>query len=438
MERYILTIICSLIVGFSWGQVYSLDKVLKLALEHNHSIKVLRNNVLVAENNADPGNAGMYPQLNLNSGVNYSSTDIKAEFLAKPNPVTIERDGAESVNGNIGLGLNWVIFDGLAMFYSYDKLKVLADLEDVKTRAAVENTLIQVVNTYYTMASADNNVKVAKESINITKDRVNRAKDKYEVGASSGIEYLSAEVDLNADSIALLNAINQLEQARNNLNFLVGNKLPIGFTVDGEVEIIEEMQFDELLQQANANNAQVLNAEYSKISSQKDLNVARAGYLPTVAVIGNYGFNFQENEVGNLLSSRNVGYSAGLTLSYPIFQGNQRKIRSQNAKVMYESSEELRLNAVDQLQRDLSNTWLNYKNNLAVLEMQERNKSNAEANFNRTREMYQLGKVTNVQFRDAQLNYLRTEIAIVNAKYLVRSSEFELIRLSGLLIKKEG
>jgi outer membrane protein TolC len=436
MKKTFILFIGILFVLTGNAQQYTLEKVLELALEHNHNVQVLRNNVIIADNNADPGNAGMYPQLNLNGGVTYSSTNTKVELLAQPNPVTIEQDGAESINGNIGLGLNWVVFDGFAMFRSYDKLKILVDLEDVKTRASVENTLMQVIATYYQMASAENNVNVSRESIAISRDRLLRAQSKYEVGGSSSIDYLSAEVDLNTDSVTLVNSLAQLNQARNNLNQLTGYQLPEGFSISGEIDLVEEMDFAELSKQAQANNAQVLNAEYSKVAAVKDWQIARSGYMPTVSVNGQYGFSFQENEVGNLLSAQNLGYSAGITLSYPIFQANIRKIRSQNAKVALESTEELRLNTVDQLRTDLNNAWIDYEKNKSVLAMQERNLTNSEANFNRTRELYQLGKVTNVQFRDAQLNYLRTQVSIVNAKYQVRLSEFELIRLAGLLIKR--
>jgi len=419
------------------AQEYKLDKVLELALENNHNIKVFQNNVIIASNNADPGNAGMLPQLNLNGGVNYSSNDTKLELLAQPAPVTIEQAGAESVSANLGVGLNWVIFDGMAMFRNYDKLKILVDLEDLKTRASVENTLMMVISNYYQMASAMNNVKVSKESISITNDRLKRAKAKYEVGASSSIDFLSAEVDLNTDSVTLINSKAQLDKAANNLNQLTGNQLPAGFTISEKVDIVTKMNFAELVKQASSNNAQLLNAEYSMLSAEKDMKIAQSGYSPTLAVNGNYGLNYIENEIGNMLSNQSLGYSAGVTLSYPIFQANIRKIRSQNAKVALLSSEEMRLNTVDQLNTDLNNAWIDYEKNTAVLEMEKRNLKNAEVNFTRSRELYQLGKVTNVQFRDAQLNYLRTQVSIVNSKYQVRLSEFELIRLSGMLIQKE-
>ncbi|MBD78381.1 MAG: hypothetical protein CL840_05645 [Crocinitomicaceae bacterium] len=438
MGRTLLFILTVFVTTNVSAQEYSLDKILELALSNNHNIKILQNNVIIADNNADRGNAGMLPQVNLDGGATYTNTDTKLELLAQPSPVTIEQDGAESISANLGLGLNWVVFDGMAMFHNYDKLKLLVDLEDVKTRASVENTLMQVINTYYQMANTMNNVKVARESISITKDRLNRAKANYDVGGSSSIDYLSAEVDLNTDSVTLVNSLAQLEIASNNLNQLTGYQLPEGYTISDQVDIVSKMDYAELVKQSNANNAQLLNAEYSKLTAEKDLKVAQAGYLPTVSVNGQYGLNYQENEVGNLLNAKNLGYSAGITLSYPIFQANQRKIRSQNAKVALMSSEEMRLNTVDQLKTDLNNAWIEYEKNAAVLEMEKRNLKNAEVNFSRTRELYQLGKVTNVQFRDAQLNYLRTQVNIVSSKYQVRLSEFELIRLSGMLIKKEG
>jgi len=102
-----------------------------------------------------------------------------------------------------------------------------------------------------------------------------------------------------------------------------------------------------------------------------------------------------------------------------------------------ENQEELRLNTIDQLKTDLNNAWIDYEKNVKILGMNERNLKNAEFNFNRTRELYQLGSVTNVEFRTAQINFLRAQISITNSKYQVRLSEFELIRVSGLLVQPD-
>ncbi len=434
-----LFILCSIIgVGLAAsGQEYALEKVLELALKNNHNIKVSQNNVEMAENSSGAGNAGMLPTVNVNAGATYSNQDMKLELLAQPDPIAIERDGAQSTGLNAGVGLNWVVFDGMAMFRNYDKLKLMVDLEDAKTRATVESTLIQVISMYYMMAAAKNNKNVALKAVELSNDRMLRAKSNYESGGSSSLNFLSAQVDLNTDSVTLANAEANYAQSGNSLNLLTGYQLPMGFDISEEVSINSSMDYAELEKQSKTNNAQLVNIEYAKLVAEKDAQIANSGYLPTISVNADYGFRQQNNEIGNLLESQNLGYTAGITLSYPIFQGSQRKTRAKNAQVQLENQEELRLNTIDQLKTDLNNAWIDYEKNVKILGMNERNLKNAEFNFNRTRELYQLGSVTNVEFRTAQINFLRAQISITNSKYKVRLSEFELIRVSGLLVQPD-
>lgn len=54
-------------------------------------------------------------------------------------------------------------------------------------------------------------------------------------------------------------------------------------------------------------------------------------------------------------------------------------------------------------------------------------------NFDRTQELFQLGQVTTTQFREAQLNWIRAELRLINEKYTAKFAEVELYRLSGTL-----
>lgn len=436
--KYFLILVTSFWGAISLSaQEYTLDKVLELALKNNHNIKILQNNVQIAENNTGAGNAGMLPSVSVNAGANYSNQNTQVELLAQPNPITIEADGAESTTLNAGVGFNWVIFDGMAMFRNYDKLQMLVDLEDAKTRASIEATLMQVISTFYIMAASKNNKNVALKAVELSLDRMLRTKDKFESGGSSSLDYLNAQVDLNTDSVTLANAEANYLQAANNLNQLTGYQLPFGFDISEKVEINSTMDFAELEKQANQNNAQIINAEFAKLVAEKDAQIANAGYLPTIAISGDYGYRKQNNEVGNLLESQNLGYTAGITLSYPIFQGMQRKTNAKNAQIRLENQEAVAINTKNQLKTDLNNAWIDYEKNVQVLNMNERNLASAEQNFKRTKELYQLGSATNVEFRTAQINYLRAQINIENSKYEVRLSEFELIRVSGLLVKPQ-
>ena len=58
----------------------------------------------------------------------------------------------------------------------------------------------------------------------------------------------------------------------------------------------------------------------------------------------------------------------------------------------------------------------------------------SELNFKRTRELYSLGQVTTTQFREAQLNLIRSRSNVATAKYEAKIKEIDLLRLTGQLI----
>ena len=86
------------------------------------------------------------------------------------------------------------------------------------------------------------------------------------------------------------------------------------------------------------------------------------------------------------------------------------------------------------LEKDIKNAYAIYKNNLFSISVEEKNLSTAKLNFDRTKELYNLGQVTTTQFREAQLNWIRAESRLITARYSAKYAEIELYRLSGQLL----
>jgi len=59
----------------------------------------------------------------------------------------------------------------------------------------------------------------------------------------------------------------------------------------------------------------------------------------------------------------------------------------------------------------------------------------ATLNFERTREQFRLGRVSSVEFRQAQLNKLLAQINYNRAKFIAKVNELSLLQLSGNLIE---
>lgn len=414
-------------------EILTLEQAVEKTLNNNLNIKVFRNNIAVAENNTNMGNAGMLPNVTLNGATNYSSNNTKLEFAGNIAPV--EQNGAQSTSNNLSVNLNYTLFDGLAMFYNYDILKASKSQTEIQTRLNIENTLLQVIAAYYEMARLQNQMKIGKEALAISKERYRRAKTYNEFGGSSKIEFLSAEVDLNTDSSAFLNAELAWVNSRRNLNFLMGVENDLMYKVEEDVTLNKDLQIENLFDKAKQNNAGVMNAEYNILISEKQLKTTKSTLLPTIAANASYGYSGSNNEVGIVLSNQNTGFNAGLSLTYPLFRGGTQSTQRQNAQIQLENATLQKELAEKQLVRDLNNAFSTYQNAIHVVELNEKNLGTSKLNFNRTKELYDLGKVTNTQFREAQLNFARTKSTLVNSSFQVKLAEADLIRISGSLLE---
>jgi len=205
--------------------------------------------------------------------------------------------------------------------------------------------------------------------------------------------------------------------------------------VEEDVTLNKDLEIENLFDKAKQNNAGVMNAEYNILISEKQLKTTKSTLLPAIAANASYGYSGSNNEVGIVLSNQNTGFNAGLSLTYPLFRGGVQSTQRQNAQIQLENATLQKELAEKQLVRDLNNAFSTYQNAIRVVELNEKNLVTAKLNFNRTKELYDLGKVTNTQFRQAQLNFARTKSTLVNSSFQVKLAEADLIRISGSLLE---
>jgi outer membrane protein TolC len=89
---------------------------------------------------------------------------------------------------------------------------------------------------------------------------------------------------------------------------------------------------------------------------------------------------------------------------------------------------------LQQLDRDLNNSWTTYQTALFILDAQKKNLETSMRNFDRTVEQNRLGQVTSIEFRLAQVNLLNAELIYNEAKYSAKNAELALLQLSGNLL----
>ncbi|MBC8182005.1 TolC family protein [candidate division KSB1 bacterium] len=405
----------------------TLEDAIGIALKNNHQINIARNNAEIDNNNVNIGNTNLLPRIDASTSANYQDSST---------PSGSEMTSAASTLNTAQLQVSYTLFDGFNNILQFNRLKISGKIGDLEARNAIEKTLFQVSNGYYNSALAWENLTIAKELLTISKERVERAKKRSTYGQANTIEVLSAQVDLNSDSVVVVNAKLFWQQSRRDLILLLNIEQNREFEVDTEVTFTNNMKLSELNNFALKNNASYLSAINRYKQSKIDLKIARASYSPQLSVQTSYGYSQSNPDFDLNLNDPTKTFRAGATLSLNLFNGFKNNIQRQNAQIGVNSqklaSEEARLELVN----IVTNSYEAYQNSLIVLKLEQKNLEVAELNFKRTQELFNLGQVTTTQFREAQLNLIRAKNSISTAKFEAKLYEIDLLRLSGRLVKE--
>lgn len=426
--KYLLLFFICFTSNIFCQETLKFDEAISIALEKNHRIQIARKNAQISENNVSIGKAGLLPKIDMGAGTNYTDSDLQTNA----GPLN-----EASTFSSATLSASYTLFDGFSNINRYKKLQILGEIGSLQARNNIEITLYQVSNAYYNTALAFENFQIAQELTAISSERLERARLKSQYGQANTIQVLAAQVDLNSDSVTVTQAQLRWDEAKRNLNLLLNREVTLNFSVDSNVDFPDDIKLPDVKAIAEKQNAFYLLSKNLLNQSNYDLKIARSARIPRIDLSSSYVYNKTEPDFRIGLDGPNKVFRAGATINLNLFNGFQTNINIQNAKIDLENQQLAAEEAQLYLETDIINAFEDYQNSRYILQLEERNLKAAELNFSRTEELFNLGQVTNTQFREAQLNLIRAKNNISSAKYSAKLNEIELLRLSGRLINED-
>jgi len=435
LKKIIFVFMSFCMTSIAAQKLVSVSEAIELALENNYGIKIISNNKEIAKNNAGVLNSGYLPTVTSSSGATFNRDNLEAEFA---NGESTALNGAKSSRYNASINLNYTLFDGLGRYYDYKRLKETYKLSELQARETIENTIAQLYVVYYNVAQVTENVAVLEKTLTISKDRITRANYQFEYGQGTMLNVLNAQVDINNDSINLINAKQLLVNTKRDLNVVLGNVISSEFRVDTTIDFKLNIDQNDLANKVKLNNVNLLQLDKNIMINTFIVKANKSGYLPSLGLTGSYGWNKGNNNAASFVAvSTNTGLSGGLSLSWNLFDGGATATRVTNAKIELENRSLEKESMVIDIERNFNNAWDDYQNKLTIFQVQENNIITSTNNFNRTQEKYKLGQATSIEFRQAQLNLINSELNRNQAKYAAKIAELTVLQLSGELLNIE-
>ena len=220
MKKYVYTLLFAFSSLFmaEAQQLFDLKRCIETGLEQNYSIRIIRNEQQISDNNATPGNAGYLPTVDMSGGfsgnINNNRNSLQDGSIEKAN-------GINSETGNVGLNVNWTVFDGFGIQAEYSRLKELQRMGELNTRMTIEDFVANLSSEYYNLIRQKIRLRNLRSTLDLSKERLRIVEERYYIGSMSRLDLQQAQVDFNSDSSKVLNQLEVVHTSRIRLNELM-------------------------------------------------------------------------------------------------------------------------------------------------------------------------------------------------------------------------
>lgn len=434
MRRILITILAvSAALGAKAQEVYSLKQCIETGLERNYSIRIIRNEQLISDNNATQGNAGYLPTIDLSGGFSGTVNNNRNKLS---DGTTERENGVNSETGNIGLNVNWTVFDGFGIQAEYARLKELKKMGELDTRLTIEDFVATLSGEYYNMIRQYIRLRNLRSSLDLSRERVRIAEERYHIGSGSRMDLQQAQVDFNADSSNVLNQLEVVHTSRIRLNELmaldnIDEQIALKDSVIRPNIFLDEV---DLWQSTLASNASLLIAQKNQTLSELDYKKVKSRDYPYAKLNAGYGYTANWYEVGATDLQQRLGLNYGLTVGLNLFDGFNRRRERRNARIQIENSQLKKQELELGLRADMSNLWMAYRNNLDLWSLEKENVVVALENHRIAIDRYKLGELSGIELREAQISLLEAEERQSIAEYSTKLCEISLLQLSGQIL----
>ncbi|MEA5127944.1 MAG: TolC family protein [Proteiniphilum sp.] len=416
--------------GQSTQPLMDLQECLRIGLENNYDLRIVRNEELISDNNVTLGNAGFLPDVSLNSGYNLRNSN--SDQYPAEGGETIKNRNSNTHTLDAGVNLNWTLFEGFRIQTNYQRLKELQTIGELNTRLAVEDFIANLTAEYYNYVQQQIRLGNLQYAVSLSKERLRIVEARYQVGSLSQLDLQQAKVYFNADSSLLIQHYETLNSSRIRLNELMGGDVEQYFLAkDTTILLDAALSKEELFGRAIQHNTVLLLSDKNKILSELDLKSLRSRNYPYLRLNAGYGFTHYNYNTGTLDKQRTWGPNVGVTLGYTIFDGFNRKREQKNARITVQNRElQVERNKLA-LESDFANMWMAYQINVELTNLEVESLKNAELNYEIAMERYKIGDLSGLELREAQNSLLEAEQRLLTAQYNTKLYEISLLQISG-------
>lgn len=393
----------------------TMDRAVELALDHNLRVKASSADARVMESMRKEALAPFWPQLSANG---YAADQRMGPNVYTSAGSTMARnyqvfDSDRNRDGNVTA--MYPIFSGGRDWYGYKAATRRAEAGREMLRATEVDVAMQARLDYVAAVREAENVRVTEDLLRDIEERLRVTRQTFEAGRVPRFYVLRDEAELaNARQMQAM-AQSRAGQA------LVALKTTLGLDLGSALELADRLEItpvtvsiDQGVREAADRHPEIRAAARQREAGDAEVRAAYGNYWPQVSL--SYMYDWAWSRDRNMPGESAEGYSAGIVVTLPLFDGFMRENAVKTAKAKRDRAVQAEELARQQIVKEVNQAALMLAAAEKSVDASRSGLEQAEEEFRVIRERFESGRGIQLEILDAQVALTRARFNAVNAR----------------------
>lgn len=419
MKKIIIYIIILLLYqDYSFGQRYTLEQCLQMALENNYKLKKAQNNIKSSEQDKKEAFTKYFPNISAVGGTYKTNNGMAAINLAPLVPgmeMSMMKDGIVA-----GISAIQPIFTGGQIYLGNKLTEIGTEISKYQLKQTEDEIILTVNQYYWQLVSLQEKIKTIEIMESLINNIQNDVKSAVDAGIKNQNDLLQIQLKKNNIASSRLQLENGIRLSKMVLGQYIGDFESNFDIIPPQLDslpspITYRINHIDALPNLSAYQLVNKNVEVSKL--QQKMKIGQN--MPTVGVGAGYFYHDllnQDHSFGMIFAS--------VTVPISNWWGGTHAIKKQ--KIQVKNAELIRHNTQEMLLIQMQKYWNELEESYKQMNISKESISVANENFRLNKEYYKAGTISLSDMLEAQslLQQSRDQYTEDYTLYLIKRTQY--------------
>ena len=335
--------------------------------------------------------------------------------------------------------LNWPLFTGGKRWAGWRAQRELRKSLAEELRGKEATVILNALQSYYQILLGEMLVRVNRSALKAARANLNQVEKFYQVGTASQLDLMRARTRLAELEPALLSARHQKQLAVENLKFLLNLAPEDSLVVLDSLQIMDFLgplarwSLADMMELALQQRPELQMMAHTARAAGKQRTIAASRFLPSVALSASVEHQAQVDQLYPAATDYVRVKRALLTVQFPLFQGAQRLLDYQQARIQHKKMQLQLEQFKQQVLLEVRRSYFRFQETSRKLEGLKEAANESAESLRLARLYFRQGMATQLEVLTAQLQYVQSLLNYHRGVFDYNMSQLQLLQAVGQL-----